>query len=367
MSVPLLSINSVSVSMAGRNVLNNVSMTVGEGEFFSLLGPSGCGKTTLLRIIAGFLEPTRGQILWSGEEISQQPPQRRDLNLVFQNYALFSHLSVFENVAFGLHMKKMDKASIKSRVEETLSLVRMGEHAHRKVTELSGGQQQRIALARAIAPRPKLVLLDEPLGALDLQLRKEMQWELKSLQQQLKMTFLYVTHDQEEAFAMSDRIAILSQGCLEQISTPEELYLNPASRFVAEFIGTANFLPAEKISPENARCLTSNTHYEVLASVKESSGETYPFAGVVLLRPEQIQLVSPSTEAKNLLRGTIQMKQYLGAISRYHVEVRQPEKTSLTLTVDLPSISPNHFSAGEDVEIQITSPKLNFFPSSHSK
>lgn len=359
MNETLISLQSISLSIAGRNILNNVSVDVRAGEFFSLLGPSGCGKTTLLRIIAGFLHPSAGQLVWAGQNITQVPAQKRDLNLVFQNYALFPHLTVFENVAFGLRMQKLPQKLIESRTMESLSLVRMNQFAQRPVTELSGGQQQRIALARAIAPRPKLVLLDEPLGALDLQLRKDMQWELKTLQRQLGMTFLYVTHDQEEAFAMSDRIALLNGGKLEQVATPEQLYLNPASRFVAEFIGTANFLPAERVSSHMARCLNSKLEYALQTGESAPGNTQFPINGTLLVRPEEIKLHQAHTTSNRALTGVVQMRQYLGAVSRYHVEIQGSQKN--LLTVDLPSTGHQFFSPGETVDVTISSPQLTFF------
>jgi spermidine/putrescine transport system ATP-binding protein len=293
MTTPLLAIKNLSASLDSRPVLNAVSFEVREGEFFSLLGPSGCGKTTLLKIISGFLRPASGQLFWHGADITQLPAHKRDLNLVFQNYALFPHMNVFENVAFGLRMQKCAEGDIRKRVGEALELVRMETFAQRRISDLSGGQQQRIALARAIAPRPKLVLLDEPLGALDLQLRKQMQVELKALQRHLGMTFIYVTHDQEEAFTMSDRIAILNRGELQQIATPETLYETPANRFVAQFIGTANFLAAEIISSTRARCQLSSAEFQ-LSSI-ETSADSSPEDiqknnGDVLVRPEQFTI-----------------------------------------------------------------------------
>lgn len=359
MSETLLSLQSISASMAGREILKSVSIEVQLGEFFSLLGPSGCGKTTLLRIIAGFLKPNQGKILWCGSDATHLPPQRRDLNLVFQNYALFAHMSVFENVAFGLRMQKLPKDLVVSRVAEALSLVRMNQHASRPVTELSGGQQQRVAVARAVAPRPKLVLLDEPLGALDLQLRKEMQWELKTLQRQLGMTFLYVTHDQEEAFAMSDRIAVLNEGRLEQVASPEELYMRPASRFVAQFIGTANFIPVEKTSLDCARCFNSNHQFLLHATNTEELPAHYPMKGDVLVRPEQFILKKKQSGELKSLSGIVQMRQFLGATVRYHVELLGNHKR--TVTIEQSATEHEPVAAGEHVSLLIINPSSSFF------
>jgi spermidine/putrescine transport system ATP-binding protein len=222
----------------GVRAVDGVSLEVGAGEFFSLLGPSGCGKTTTLRMIGGFELPTGGKILLRDRDVTMDPPDKRPVNMVFQSYALFPHLDVGENVAFGLRRRKVDKAEITQRVGEALDLVRLGDYARRKPNQLSGGQQQRVALARALVNRPNVLLLDEPLGALDLKLRRQLQIELKRIQTEVGITFVYVTHDQEEALTMSDRIAVMHAGKVEQLGTPEELYERPATRFVADFIGT---------------------------------------------------------------------------------------------------------------------------------
>ncbi|HLQ17778.1 MAG TPA: ABC transporter ATP-binding protein [Tabrizicola sp.] len=224
--------------------LSEVSFPIAEAEFFTLLGPSGCGKTTLLRLIAGFEPPSGGQLVLDGRDIAQLPPNKRPVNTVFQNYALFPHMTVAENVGFALGAQGRPRAEIAATVERMLALVKLGHLAHRKSGELSGGQQQRVALARALAPKPRILLLDEPLSALDMKLRKDMQVELKRLQQETGLTFIFVTHDQEEALTMSDRIAVMSGGRIQQIATPRELYDQPANRFVASFIGESNFLDA---------------------------------------------------------------------------------------------------------------------------
>jgi spermidine/putrescine transport system ATP-binding protein len=230
---------------AAVTALHEVTFSIAEGEFFTLLGPSGCGKTTLLRLIAGFEPPTGGALVLDGRDVAQLPPNKRPVNTVFQNYALFPHMTVAENVGFALGAQGRPKAEIAETVERMLALVQLGQLAHRKSSELSGGQQQRVALARALAPRPRILLLDEPLSALDMKLRKEMQVELKRLQQETGLTFIFVTHDQEEALTMSDRIAVMNGGRIQQIATPRELYDHPANRFVAGFIGESNFLDAQ--------------------------------------------------------------------------------------------------------------------------
>jgi spermidine/putrescine transport system ATP-binding protein len=277
----------------GHKALEAINVAIEEKEFFTLLGPSGCGKTTLLRMIAGFEHPTTGEIRLRGEDVANLPPRARPVNMVFQNYALFPHLTVAQNVAFGLEMLKWKKADITSRVDETLALVKLGSFRNRKPAQLSGGQQQRVALARALAPRPQVLLLDEPLSALDLKLRKEMQFELKRLQRETGITFVLVTHDQEEALAMSDRLAVMNTGRIQQIGTPEEIYDDPANQFVADFIGEANLIPGS--------ALGRNT------------------AVVIAVRPERIALATPETPAR--LRGVVEAATFLGSDTLMEVAV----------------------------------------------
>lgn len=239
-SESIITIAHVSKTFGVNQVVKDLNLAIHPGEFLTLLGPSGCGKTTTLRMIAGFETPTSGSILLEGSDVKDSEPYEREVNTVFQNYALFPHMSVFDNVAFGLAMKKVPKEEIKKRVHEMMSLVQLEGYESRKPDQLSGGQKQRIAIARALINRPKVLLLDEPLGALDLKLRKQMQFELKSLQKRLGITFIYVTHDQEEALTMSDRIAVMYQGILQQVDEPRVIYEHPASRFVADFIGESN-------------------------------------------------------------------------------------------------------------------------------
>ena len=243
-SAPVIEIDHVVKRFGDFVAVDDADFSIHQGEFFSLLGPSGCGKTTTLRMIAGFERPTTGAIRLNGVDVSKVPPNRRDVNTVFQQYALFPHMNVFDNVAFGPRSKKIDKATITTRVSEMLEVVRLTEFASRRPAQLSGGQQQRVALARALVNLPKALLLDEPLGALDLKLRHAMQFELKRIQREVGITFIYVTHDQEEALTMSDRIAVMSDGRVEQIGTPTQIYDTPATVFVAGFIGQANLWPA---------------------------------------------------------------------------------------------------------------------------
>jgi spermidine/putrescine transport system ATP-binding protein len=306
--------------------VDGVTLEVGTGEFFSLLGPSGCGKTTTLRMIGGFELPTAGRILLRGRDITYDPPDKRPVNMVFQNYALFPHLDVGDNIAFGLKRKSVAKAEIERRVDEALELVHLEGYGRRKPNQLSGGQQQRVALARALVNRPNVLLLDEPLGALDLKLRKRLQIELKRIQIEVGITFVYVTHDQEEALTMSDRIAVMNRGKVEQLGTPEALYERPATRFVADFIGTTNLLRGEVVSTE-ADC----------AIVRLESGETCPVgrsgrtvgdAVDISLRPEAIALRDHDPEVAGgamptagpwSLFAVIEQAAYLGASVQYQV------------------------------------------------
>ncbi len=241
--VPVIRLERVAKRFGDFVAVDSADFDIAEGEFFSMLGPSGCGKTTTLRMIAGFEQPSSGRILLHGDDVSRTPPYRRDVNTVFQNYALFRHMTVFDNIAFGLRNRRTPSKVVEQRVNELLEVVRLPEFAQRRPSQLSGGQQQRIALARALVNLPKALLLDEPLGALDLKLRQVMQLELKRIQREVGITFIFVTHDQEEALTMSDRIAVMNQGRVEQIGTPTEIYHQPATAFVAGFIGTANLLP----------------------------------------------------------------------------------------------------------------------------
>jgi spermidine/putrescine transport system ATP-binding protein len=289
--------------------LDDVSIKINKGEFFTLLGPSGCGKTTLLRLIAGFEMPTSGTILLEGADITYLPPNKRPVNTVFQSYALFPHLTVAQNIGFGLEMQGRPRAEVKATVDRMLALVKLEPMANRKTSQLSGGQQQRVALARALAPAPKVLLLDEPLSALDLKLRKEMQIELKRLQTETGITFIFVTHDQEEALTMSDRIGVMSAGKVQQIGTPREIYTRPVNRFVASFIGETNFLPARREG--NALRLGDGHLVELPAGVAEGRAVT------VTVRPEQVRLVDASEAGA--IPATVQSLVYFGTDTHCHM------------------------------------------------
>ena len=298
--------------------LDAVSIAIRENEFFTLLGPSGCGKTTLLRLIAGFDHPTGGNIVLYGEDISPLPPYKRPVNTVFQNYALFPHMTVAENIGFGLSMLGRPKAEIDDTVDAMLRLVRMEELKNRRTSQISGGQQQRVALARALAPRPKVLLLDEPLSALDFKLRKEMQIELKRLQNETGITFIFVTHDQEEALTMSDRLAVMSQGRILQVGSPREIYDHPADHFVADFIGETNFIDAEVLQVE-ADGVTIRLPSE--KTVRTPLPEDFqPRKQVSLaVRPEHADLTRQPAEGQ--LSGTLENVVYFGTGTNYFVRL----------------------------------------------
>jgi spermidine/putrescine transport system ATP-binding protein len=309
--------------------VDDVTLEIRDGEFFSMLGPSGCGKTTTLRMIAGFEHPTIGEIFIKDKPMGLTPPYQRNTNMVFQNYALFPHMTIARNVAFGLQMKKVPKTQIDQRVQEALRMVRLTGYGPRKPNQLSGGQQQRIALARALVNRPEVLLLDEPLGALDLKLRKEMQLELKTLQREVGITFVYVTHDQEEALTMSDRIAVMHQGQVLQVGTPTEIYERPQCRFVADFIGDTNFLEGvvQEQDGEIATVLVDDC-LPVLAQTDQPlvRGTTVSVA----VRPEKIRLLpKPAGGSCNSFAGEVQQMVYVGTDTRFKVRLSE------NVTVDI--------------------------------
>jgi spermidine/putrescine transport system ATP-binding protein len=294
--------------------VDHLDLQVSRGEFFSMLGPSGCGKTTTLRMIAGFEQPDEGSLFLNGQSVENTPPYRRNVNTVFQSYALFEHLSVQENVAFGLRRKKVPEPEIRKRVGEMLDLVRLKQKATSRPRQLSGGQQQRVALARALVNLPAVLLLDEPLGALDLQLRKQMQIELKQIQRTVGITFVYVTHDQEEALTMSDRIAVMSEGVLQQCGTPEEIYERPANAFVAGFIGISNLLPGQ-VEDHAVRLKTGQLIPAQMDPAIPSGDSVF-----VCIRPEKLRLGAGEDGQVNI-EGTVVETVYLGTSTQYLVEV----------------------------------------------
>jgi len=302
--------------------VDSVNLEIHEGEFFSLLGPSGCGKTTTLRMLGGFELPTSGRILLRGRDITHEPPEKRPVNMVFQSYALFPHLNVFENVAFGLRRRHVEKADIERRVGAALELVHLGDFGKRKPDQLSGGQQQRVALARALVCEPTVLLLDEPLGALDLKLRKALQTELKRVQLEVGITFVYVTHDQEEALALSDRIAVMDKGHVEQLGTPEELYDSPRTLFVAGFIGTSNLLPGtvDQVTGDEALVRLEGGETCLAQASGTRPGDTV----AVVVRPEVIDIrpagVTPGEAPVPALEGELVLSAYLGTSVSHRVQ-----------------------------------------------
>ena len=330
----LLVVESVSRSFGSIVALRDVSLSVRRGEFVTLLGPSGCGKTTLLRIVAGFQSVDRGRVLIEGREMLSLPPERRPVNLVFQRYALFPHLTVWENIAFGLRVNGVPQQELEGRVDEALASIRLDAFGSRSVDSLSGGQQQRVAVARAMINRPALLLLDEPLGALDLQLRKEMQAELRSLQRLLGTAFLYVTHDQEEALAMSDTIIVMNEGQVVQTGSPEDLYHRPTSRFVASFVGETNLLPGRN----------DGRHVRLDAGARAVPAPPGPQGEVLLsVRPEDLRL---SVGGDSALDGVVSDVVFLGSSTRYVVQL--PDGT--TINVD-ERRSDTSFARGQRVTI----------------
>jgi spermidine/putrescine transport system ATP-binding protein len=330
--------------------VNNISLQIRGGEFFSLLGPSGCGKTTTLRLVAGFENPTEGEILINNENVSNKRPYERNVNTVFQSYALFPHLTVAGNIRFGLERKKTPKDKIDQLIEEALDLVRLKGMENRFPRQLSGGQQQRVALARALILRPEVLLLDEPLGALDLKLRKEMQLELKSLQERVGITFIYVTHDQEEALTMSDRIAVMEHGRFAQVGTPQEIYDYPRTRFVADFIGVSNFF-AGKITAvnENSFELKTDGGLKVAFSRdrQHSVGQHVHFS----VRPEKLRVQPPDGKSdwENRCVGEVINKIYLGNSIHYVIALSPQEKITVFLKNESAARQQISFSEGDKV------------------
>ena len=352
-AVALRDVSKIFSDIRGREgdvvALHHITLDIRPGEFFTLLGPSGCGKTTTLRLIGGFETPTSGEVFIEGQPMNDVPPYRRPVNIVFQNYALFPHLTVAQNIAFGLAVKKVPRAEREQKVREALELVRLPGIGDRKPEQLSGGQQQRVALARALVNEPAVLLLDEPLGALDLKLRKQMQLELKHLQQQVGITFIYVTHDQEEALTMSDRIAVMEAGEIQQVGDPVTIYEKPATRFVADFIGESNFLKGNILSEAGGHVSLAVAGGRVWASaegVAVSPGD----AVTLTVRPEKLVLVAPEQANGAALSGIVRETVYLGTDTRYVIGLQSGE----TLVARLQNIAGKgrgEFAVGDTVGV----------------
>ena len=354
MSTPAVEARGVSkIFGAGADevrALDGVDVAISGNEFFTLLGPSGCGKTTLLRLIAGFEQPTGGMLYLEGQPIGGLPPYKRPVNTVFQSYALFPHLTVAENIAFGLEMQGMNGGDRRTRVEDMLGLVKLDGYGGRRPSQLSGGQQQRVALARALATHPRVLLLDEPLSALDLKLRKEMQIELKRLQTETGITFIFVTHDQEEALTMSDRIAVMSAGKILQIGSPTEIYEHPTRRFVADFIGETNFLEGDLTTNGSDATLKLDSGHVIHVPADDATdhgdGRT-----TIAIRPERVQLTT-SADGADAVPGTIENVVYFGTDTTYHVTL--DGGAPFTVRRQNRDGAAQAFSPGDSVAVAIT-------------
>ncbi len=326
MATPAVDIRGITKRFDDVVAVDAIDMHIADGEFFAMLGPSGCGKTTTLRMIAGLEFPTEGSLRIFGEEVGTLPPNKRPVNTVFQSYALFPHMNVLDNVAFGLRMNGVNRATARQRASDMIALVRLAGMENRRPAQMSGGQQQRVALARALVNEPKVLLLDEPLGALDLKLRQDMQLELKELQRRLGISFVFVTHDQEEALTMSDRIAVMNNGQLLQVGTPEDIYERPANRFVADFIGTTNLLDATIVDTTTV-CLSNGTR--VAARSSYSAGT----AVAICLRPERARVVDGNDSHESRITGVVETVTYIGNARVYtircdwmHLRVREDNR-----------------------------------------
>ena len=349
-----IQLEGLTKSFGDHVAVAGIDLDMPGGEFFTLLGPSGCGKTTTLRMIAGFEQPTSGRILLDGSDVARVPPHRRNVNTVFQSYALFPHLDVSKNVAFGLKYQKVDKSERAKRVAAALELVNLTEFAHRKADQLSGGQQQRVALARALVLQPRVLLLDEPLGALDAKLRKNLQVELKALQAELGITFVFVTHDQEEALTMSDRIAVMNKGLVEQAAPPRSIYEEPTTVFVAEFLGVSNLLGAEAVGREGEACVVriGDRVFHCGQGELDAVGEVK-----VMIRPERI-VIEPHAEAGDeRLPGIVERSVFLGGSHEVHVRVLGGELMKAMVTND-GSPPPVSLEPGAAVSLRLPPPAL---------
>ncbi|MCX8062417.1 MAG: putative 2-aminoethylphosphonate ABC transporter ATP-binding protein [Anaerolineales bacterium] len=361
MEEPYLQIQSVTKKFDRALALEDVSLDIQEGEFVFLLGPSGCGKTTLLRIVAGLESPTGGSILQKGQEITHLSPAKRNIGIVFQSYALFPNLTVFQNIAYGLENRKLPKNQIQHRVAEMLELVGLQGYEARYPAQLSGGQQQRVALARALAISPDLLLLDEPLSALDARVRANLRIEVARLQRQLGVTTIMVSHDQEEALTMADRVVVMDQGRIAQIGTPEEIYHRPATPFVADFVGLMNFLPGVVIAPELKRVKVGKVELNLHQEILHPAGQDV----ILAIRPEKVQVVENlSNGRENVLHTRVHEVEFIGAFYRLHLQLGEEERLLAYLPPQRSSVYT--IREGEEVPIYLPPDQLQVYPKTSS-
>ncbi|WP_018897978.1 ABC transporter ATP-binding protein [Rhizobium sp. 2MFCol3.1] len=361
---PLVRIDALSKQYGASMAVDNVSLDIADGEFISFLGPSGSGKTTTLSIMAGFTEQTAGEIYVDGYPLTKVPPHKRNIGMVFQRYTLFPHMSVFDNVAFPLSVRGVDRQAIKTAVDDALKMVRLENLASRRPAQLSGGQQQRVALARALVYKPRILLMDEPLSALDKKLREEIQTELRRLHSELAVTIIYVTHDQEEALRLSDRIAIFNQGRIVQVGTGEDLYKRPASEFVASFIGGSNFLDGKVVSAQQGR-VRVDLGGGALIDVAQNADEAAQDGRIKLMvRPEAIRLLSAQDgqQGENVIAGRVVDRSYLGDILHYDIQTASG-KVSARLAAAHHGSDMSRFDPGSDVLMQLPIDEIHMFPS----
>jgi spermidine/putrescine transport system ATP-binding protein len=346
-------LEAVTKRFAETTAVDALTLSIPRGAFYALLGPSGCGKTTTLRMVGGFEDPTAGRVFLGGEDVTQLPPYRRDVNTVFQSYALFPHLTVERNVSFGLERRKLDKAEVRKRVGEALEMVQLGGYGRRKPAQLSGGQQQRVALARALVNRPRALLLDEPLGALDLRLRKQLQIELKRIQQDVGITFVHVTHDQEEAMTMADTIAVMSEGRIEQAGGAADLYERPRTAFVANFLGVSNLVEAHLRASQNGHA-TAETHDGAMLQVPSDRIGPHGSDSVRIgVRPEKVTLSPAGTEVAagtNVLRGTVVVASFLGVSIQYVIRAAGGEELTV-FAQNVDGAEPESLGPGREVQL----------------
>jgi spermidine/putrescine transport system ATP-binding protein len=346
-------LESVTKKFADTTAVDDLTLSIPRGAFYALLGPSGCGKTTTLRMVGGFEDPTEGRIYLGGDEVTNLPPYKRDVNTVFQSYALFPHLSVEKNVSFGLERKKVSKADVAGRVGEALEMVQLGQFGRRKPAQLSGGQQQRVALARALVNRPRALLLDEPLGALDLRLRKQLQLQLKQIQREVGITFVHVTHDQEEAMSMADTIAVMSEGRIEQAGSAADLYERPRTEFVANFLGVSNLVDAQLRTSQNGHSTVETHDGATLHVPSDRIGPHGTDAVRIGVRPEKVRLSPAGADVAggaNVLRGTVVVASFLGVSIQYVVRAAGGEELTV-FAQNLDGAEPESLGPGREVQL----------------